>query len=893
MDDSLPDLVRDWELDTKFVSDKQTIHTTYVSDPARGRWRRAEEEVWDQTSLLGRGSFGVVSLQKCTSGPHSGKVRAVKEIQVTLDQSLDKFLSREISAIVKFSHKRFRECFVPSFGWYRGQDSIFITMEYLPLGDLQSYLSKPLPDSEARTITEQTLQGIDFMHRSKIAHRDLKPKNILVQHKGPNWWVKISDFGCSKQSESTSLRTIIGTEPYLAPELQNIFAPSDKEDLEDEDDLDSPEATGYSLAVDMWALGAVTFRVVTGQVPFPSPVGRKLSRYVAYGGPFPSNELLRSECREFIVSVMRRSPRERPSAAKALTDPWIVCRCASEDVGPAHEPETATNLENDRETRTEIPRTAFKEASGTWSTGTQISPPQPNPVPDELKSTRIKSPDVNEASGEWSTVQQSHSLPPKLPSDMSQSPHPSYPEFLHANEASGKWSTIQQNLSLQPKPLPDESQRTESTHLTRPKSQDVNEASGSQYTIPQPRPLLPNSPSEGSETMKPTRLRVSDLGGASGSGSTAPRLPAELALLDLIQIRPLDWKKSSLTRIFPFKRTSAPKTRKPENYWKDKGFRGPPSECVFSANGEWLVSVGIYGNYGGEVFCVWKRSERGRFEQIAAYYSTSHSGRVKMALSSNGKRLVVAQNTDQTNSHQKYISTWEFGHGGVMRLVSGFWDSDERYADSWAISADTDRLFGATNTHKLSDPWTITISKPDPQGRLEILESKRFAMKVVDIACSADGNQFVAFHNNMCTVFRSEHIDGHEIYLWEPPRSAALEEGAKRWVSAFSPDGRWLIVSDDRAFKLFKGSQTRIWDFRREGIFESQAVVFSPNSKSFALGSLNGTVSIWRLDDSDSFFEHKTLRLPIESQLRSLMFSPCGQLLATTTKKEFGVWEMW
>ncbi|KAJ4213247.1 hypothetical protein NW759_011090 [Fusarium solani] len=176
MDDSLPDLVRDWELDTKFVSNKQTIHTTYVSDPARGRWRRAEEEVWDQTSMLGRGSFGVVSLQKCVSGPNSGKVRAVKEIQVTLDRSLDKFLSREISAIVKFSHKRFRECFVPSFGWYRGQESIFITMEYLPLGDLQSYLNNPLPESEARTITEQTLQGIDFMHRSKIAHRDLKPK---------------------------------------------------------------------------------------------------------------------------------------------------------------------------------------------------------------------------------------------------------------------------------------------------------------------------------------------------------------------------------------------------------------------------------------------------------------------------------------------------------------------------------------------------------------------------------------------------------------------------------------------------------------------------------------------------------------------------------------------
>ncbi|KAL2673991.1 hypothetical protein Neosp_012437 [[Neocosmospora] mangrovei] len=121
-------------------------------------------------------------------------------------------------------------------------------MEYLPLGDLETFLGNPLPDSEARTITEQVLQGIDFMHRSKFAHRDLKPKNILVQNKGPNWWVKISDFGCSKQSESTSLRTIIGTEPYLAPELQNVFAPSDQDDIEDDEDLDSLETPVYTLA---------------------------------------------------------------------------------------------------------------------------------------------------------------------------------------------------------------------------------------------------------------------------------------------------------------------------------------------------------------------------------------------------------------------------------------------------------------------------------------------------------------------------------------------------------------------------------------------------------------------------------------------------------------------
>ncbi len=62
-----------------------------------------------------------------------------------------------------------------SFGWFENDCSIFITMEYLPLGDLETRLQAPLPEDQARVITRQVLQGLVFMHQNKFAHRDLKP----------------------------------------------------------------------------------------------------------------------------------------------------------------------------------------------------------------------------------------------------------------------------------------------------------------------------------------------------------------------------------------------------------------------------------------------------------------------------------------------------------------------------------------------------------------------------------------------------------------------------------------------------------------------------------------------------------------------------------------------
>lgn len=62
-------------------------------------------------------------------------------------------------------------------------------MEYLHLGDLQTYLARQsqscVPEAEAKQIISQVLEALKFMHAERFAHGDLKPANILIRSHPP------------------------------------------------------------------------------------------------------------------------------------------------------------------------------------------------------------------------------------------------------------------------------------------------------------------------------------------------------------------------------------------------------------------------------------------------------------------------------------------------------------------------------------------------------------------------------------------------------------------------------------------------------------------------------------------------------------------------------------
>ena len=304
-----------YKIETEILGDgNEVVSYEYVTNGRLGLRNAKFEQRWYRQANLGQGSSSDVWLE--IQKDKSESKRAVKAISKRrlLENKVD--YRRELKALTEFSKPKYRQkgVFVDFLGWWDNYDSVFLAMEYFPLGNLEDNILSGPPDVLGITdIMFQLLEGLEIMHAEGFAHRDLKPANIFVVQKAPRWWVKIGDFGISKriQNQDTSLRTFTGTHDYMAPEFFGYG-----------DDIDE-ERSDYTHAVDLWALGCVFYRLCAGKVPFPSyPNLRPLQRYCSGQTAFSAKDLQSTGCPDVVVDLindlLNPRPSQRPSANAAL-----------------------------------------------------------------------------------------------------------------------------------------------------------------------------------------------------------------------------------------------------------------------------------------------------------------------------------------------------------------------------------------------------------------------------------------------------------------------------------------------------------------------------------------------------------------------------------------------
>lgn len=151
---------------------------------------------------LGYGAYGTVykayDLKTCE------KV-AIKRMRI------DPFLDHktETDIMEKLRHP----CIVELFEVMNSGDYVHIVMECMAGGSLTDRLRKKnwLTEFEAKVYFLQMAKAVEYMHGLHIAHRDLKPGNILLASNEYCTQLKITDFGISKIEKGTRLRSVCGT----------------------------------------------------------------------------------------------------------------------------------------------------------------------------------------------------------------------------------------------------------------------------------------------------------------------------------------------------------------------------------------------------------------------------------------------------------------------------------------------------------------------------------------------------------------------------------------------------------------------------------------------------------------------------------------------------------
>jgi len=178
--------------------------------------------------------------------------------------------------------------------------TLYLAMEYVQGRTLRDLLAErsTLRPREALDILEGVLAGLEAAHAAGIAHRDVKPENVLL---GDNHSIKVADFGLARLlSDATHTKSgmLIGTAAYLAPEQV---------------------ADGHTdFRSDVYATGIMLFELLTGRQPYTGDTPLTVAyRHVNEVVPAPSSLVpgLPSALDSLVALATSRDPGLRPADA--------------------------------------------------------------------------------------------------------------------------------------------------------------------------------------------------------------------------------------------------------------------------------------------------------------------------------------------------------------------------------------------------------------------------------------------------------------------------------------------------------------------------------------------------------------------------------------------------
>lgn len=182
-----------------------------------------------------------------------------------------------------------------------------------------------------RELVKPLVSIIAWLHDHGIVHRDLKPEHILFDKTGG---VRLVDFISAGILGKDPLISREGTLAYMAPEVLNKPTPDEIFHEVICNGMSESELPAYDEKADIWSLGVIIVEALTGRQPFLADSPERMAKVQhmeLLGNGFGSvldilrdQETLSLEGQDFLSSILRLNPSERPSAVELLSHPWLV-----------------------------------------------------------------------------------------------------------------------------------------------------------------------------------------------------------------------------------------------------------------------------------------------------------------------------------------------------------------------------------------------------------------------------------------------------------------------------------------------------------------------------------------------------------------------------------------
>ena len=300
-----------------------------MSPPLTSSKRRLDPVALDEYDL--REPLGSGAMARVFEAVHkrTGKAVAIKLLDPAARQSreLRERMAREAILLASVTSPHVSRLL--GYGWE--SDQPFLVLERLEGETLADVLRREARLGGGRLVdlVEQLLIGVRDCHRAHVIHRDIKPANIFLERKdgAGDAVVKLIDFGVARLNEITSAGTsltsthhLIGSMGYMAPEQLEY-------------------AKGVTPTADLYAVGVVIFRCITGRLPFIGRSFEALTRMKTEStapllsslpGVLPG-ELLDA----FVAHALSRDPEERfASATEMLEEWWRVAAAMDREAAP-------------------------------------------------------------------------------------------------------------------------------------------------------------------------------------------------------------------------------------------------------------------------------------------------------------------------------------------------------------------------------------------------------------------------------------------------------------------------------------------------------------------------------------------------------------------------------